>query len=175
MKRYIRSAVTVINADYMSRLVDEASHIIKEWCDNRGLDEYPDDAKWGEDRFNISIYRGRGTFVTDFTFYYDPEDTFDRNIEQQMRDELQEFLEMRLPIDDYDAEYEEYTGQDYIEDAIGDATYEVWQRYQHSNKDQQDLYNIIVDKLAKSPYNLVEGEDYSEDDVVAEIDDYFWN
>ncbi len=173
MKRYIRSANT--NEELMSALSQEAYDIIREWCNNGALDEYPDDVRWGNNAFSISIYRGRGTFVTDFTFSYDEDDTFDRDAHQQMRDDLQEFLERRLPIDDYDVEYEEHTGQDYVEDAIEDVTYEAWHRYQHSNKDQQDLYNIIVDKLAKSPYNLVEGEDYKEDDIVAEIDDYFWN
>lgn len=95
MKKIIKAAIA--NESEMLDLLDEAVKAIKAECDRRNEDEYPDDLKWGADRFEVPVFKylgeGKTEKVAVFRFIYDKEDEDDLPIEEQMRTQLDEFLE----------------------------------------------------------------------------------
>lgn len=172
MKRLIRASE--FSEDEILDLLDEAVSILKNECDTRGKDEYVDDIKWGSDRFEIPIFISPDPMhteeVAEFLFVYDPDE--EESINEQMHIQLDEFL------NDWNADEEEssYTGDDFIEDAIDEVTFECLEKYRKSKTTEQ-IAKMIKDKLAKKPYNLKEGEDFTEDDVSEVMNDYryYWD
>jgi len=75
---------------------------LKSFCTDTTYYEV-DDIKWGKDCFEIPIFKGsfKGNTarpgqtqeIDAFRFYYDPDDVFERDIEGQVVDKLEEFLD----------------------------------------------------------------------------------
>lgn len=167
----------------MSRIVDELSKALRKECANRGNDEYVDDVSWGEFVCRIPIFvdipvknpsKSRLPFkaenVATFEFHYDPDDE-DYSAEEQAHIQLDEFLEDW----NYEEEFEdeEYESDEFIEQAISDVVNEIWSnRKKYKNEDE--IWDAILDRLEESPYNLIYDEDFYSDDILTEMEEYFW-
>ena len=187
MKKIIKAAKTSsLSEKQMYRLIEKAENALRQNCEDRGANEYIDDTRWGNDIFAISIYEDQGLdrsgrpkteFVTDFTFRYDPDDVFERSASRQLDDALEEFIDQRNEVldDYYDEDDEELTDKEYIESAISDIVHDAWRDC--NNNDEYSFSDIVeyVIKNLKRIYALVLDEDFTRDDVLAEMDEYFWS
>lgn len=86
--------------------LDDAEKVIRKLCKEISNDKYffeIDDVRWGTDCFEIPIFKGywnddplsgpgRYEQYDLFRFCYDRDDTFERSAEEQLKDELDEFL-----------------------------------------------------------------------------------
>lgn len=87
-----------------------------------------------------------------------------------MHVKLDEFIE------DWNTDDSEYSGDDYIEDAIDDAVFTVLEKYRKT-KSPDEIMSLIKKKLTSKPNNLTEGEDFTTDDISEIINDYkyYWS
>lgn len=173
MKKVIKAS---INEDVILELVDDAVNVLKKECDLRGQEEYVDDVKWGKDRFEVPIFIAPDPRnveeVAKFRFVFDPEDEDYPDIEDQMHVRLAEFIEDWSS----DNSEEEYSGDDYIDDAIDEVVFAYLEKYRKT-KPIEYIAKMAKIKLTDSPYNLVEDEDFTVDDILEVIDDYkyYWS
>lgn len=101
MKRLIHASEE-LGEDYIMTLMDYAEDKIKQRCEDRGRDEYVDDVKWGNNKFQINIFIDPQPpypkQVNSFTWYYDSDDVFERSAEAQLDDALDDFFEYDFPL-----------------------------------------------------------------------------
>lgn len=172
MRRIIKASLTT-ESD-MNKLLDEAERSIAAECIRRGQQEYVDDVKWGSDRFEVPVFVSPSPYVskevTKFKFVYDPDDEDYPDPADQMHVRLDEFIQDWNYTDPEDS----MTGDDFIHDVLNDVVYECWRSYK-GTKSEDQIIPIVKKRLQEHPYNLVEGEDFDEDDIAAEIDEYFWD
>lgn len=188
MKKVIKAAKSKgsISEKELLRLLEKAENALRQNCEDRGLNEYIDDSRWGTDTFAISIYVDNGLsesgrpdteLVTDFIFRYDPDDVEERSASRQLDDALEEFIDQRdMAYDDYyeDDDDDELTGEEYIQNAISDIVHEA---YEVCNNDPKYSFSKIVDYIVKrlhKVYGFVLDEEYTKDEILAEMDEYFW-
>lgn len=173
MTKIIKAAMK-LNEETILDLLDEAVKAIQKECDARNLDEYVDDYKWGKDRFEVPIFIFNGSLnpepVDIFRFIYDPEDE-DYSIEEQMHVQLDEFIQ-----DWTKEESEEYSGEELVDDLIDEVVFECLEKYRKT-KTIEAITKMVKAKLAKAPYNLTEGEDFTDDDIAEVMNDYkyYWD
>ena len=171
MKRMIYSSV--LTEDELLDLMDEAVSAIKSECEKRNQDEYVDDLKWGKDRFEVPIFVSPTPSDTHevavFRFIYDEDE--EGSIEEQMHLRLDEFIQDW----NYDAD-DEMTGEELIDDILDEVVFECLEKYRKT-KSQDEIISIVEHKLAKPPYNLVKGEDFTTDAILEVMNDYkyYWS
>lgn len=105
MKRYIRNSYTM---DHQNKLkvmewLDDSAERISRFCKQHSNDTTyyeVDDVSWGTDCINIPVFQGsfddprKRKQIDSFRFCYDPDDVFERSAEDQLAEELDEFLDL---------------------------------------------------------------------------------
>lgn len=174
MKRLIKAATdNQLTEEELLSLLDDAEEIMMQACQDRNQGEYVDDVKWGKDRFEIPIFISpsprKTEQVASFKWVFDPDDE-DYDASEQVHLKLDEFLQEWNTDDE-----EDYTSDDYISHAIEDVTSETYGDYKVKGCSSiDDIADLIIARLADHPYYLEFGEDFYKDDVLVEMDDYFW-
>lgn len=171
MKKVITASIS--DDSEILELLDEAVKAIEDKCGRTNEDLYPDDVKWGKDRFEVPVFNylgdGNSEEIAVFRFIYDKDE--DLSIEEQMHIQLDEFLQ---ELDQEDNE--EYTGSDFVDDAIDDVVSECLEKYRET-KPHAYIVELVKTKLTRPPYNLTEDEDFTSNDILEVIDNYkyYWS
>ena len=63
-----------------------------------GNDYYVDDVRWGDDRFVVPVFKcddkfSESEYVCEFYFRYDDDDFFGRSADEQLKDEIENFVD----------------------------------------------------------------------------------